>query len=69
MSLRSLRLKRGLTQQQLGEKTGMSRGTIANYENRIFAPENMTLATAIRLGDALKVSNLRRLLDDDAPSE
>ena len=69
MSLKSLRLKRGMTQQQLGEKVGMSQGTIANYETGISKVGNMTLATAVALGDALRVSNLRKLLDDDTPDQ
>lgn len=66
MSLRSLRLKRGWTQQQLADKIdGMTRGRLGDYERGDLPIENMTLGTAIRFCDALRVSNPRRLLDDD----
>ena len=70
MSLRSLRLKRGLTQEQLADKVpSMTRGRIGDYETGRRPIGNMTLDTALALCDALRVSNPRRLLDDDAPSE
>ncbi|MBT1166247.1 helix-turn-helix transcriptional regulator [Bifidobacterium simiarum] len=69
MSLRELRLKRGLTQQQLADKSGSSRGNIANYENGIIDVSNMTLGTALKICDALRVSNPRKLLDDVKPSK
>lgn len=66
MSLKSLRLKRGLTQQQLADKVpGMTRGRISDYETARKPVGNMTLDMAIAFGDALKVSNLRKLLDDN----
>lgn len=65
MSLRELRQKRGLTQKQLADKAGISRGNIANYETGIFAIGNMTLDSALKLCDALEVSNPRKLLDSD----
>ena len=70
MSLRSLRLKRGLTQRQLADRVDkVSYGRIGDYESGRLPIENMTLGTALKLCDALRVSNPRRLLDDDAPSE
>ena len=69
MSLRELRLKRGLTQQQLADKVGMSRPRIAEYENGKYAVENMTLGNALKLCDALKVRNPRKLLDSDNDSK
>ena len=68
MSL-SLRLKRGLTQQQLGGKVGMTQGNLSDYELSHRPIENTTLGTALRLCDALRVANPRRLPEDDAPSE
>lgn len=65
MSLRELRLKRGLTQDQLGVKAGLGREIISKYERGAKPIENMTLGTALKLCDALKVSNPRRLLPDD----
>ena len=66
MSLRELRQKRGLTQDALGAKVGMSRGRIADYETGYIPVENMTLGTAVKLCDALKVSNPRKLLEDSS---
>ena len=68
MSLKSLRLKRGMTQQQLADRIdGMTRGRISAYENGQVDVSNMTLGLACRVADALRVSNPRKLLDDDTP--
>lgn len=68
MSLKELRMKRGMTQQQLADKVGVSRQHIAAYENGVNEIDNMTLGKAIRLCDALHVSNPRKLLDSDSKS-
>ena len=69
MGMRELRLKRGMTQQQLADKVGMAQSRIAAYENGVNSIENMTLDKAIRICDALKVRNPRKLLDSDPDSE
>lgn len=69
MGMRELRLKRGMTQQQLADKVGMAQSRIAAYENGVNSIENMTLNKAIRICDALKVRNPRKLLDSDPDSE
>lgn len=69
MSLKELRTKRGLTQRELAEKVGMSRGNIAAIECGRRSEANLTLATAIRLCDALKVRNPRKLLDSDSKAD
>ena len=66
MGIRELRLKRGMTQQQLADKVGMSRPRIAEYESGTYAVENMTLGNALKLCTALRVSNPRKLLDSDS---
>lgn len=68
MGMRELRLKRGMTQQQLADKVGMAQSRIAAYENGVNSIENMTLDKAIRICDALKVRNPRKLLDSDSES-
>lgn len=68
MGLKELRMKRGLTQRQLAEKVGMSGGNIAAIECGRRSEANLTLATAIKLCDALKVRNPRKLLDSDETS-
>lgn len=66
MGIKSLRLKRGMTQQELADKvTGSSRSRIADYEIGQYDIRNMTLGKALQICDALHVSNPRRLLDDD----
>lgn len=65
MSLRELRLKQGLTQSQLGEKVGVSQQRLAEYELGKRPIGNMTLDNALRICDALRVSNPRKLLDAD----
>ena len=65
MSLKGLRLKRGLTQEQLAAKVpGVNQARIAGYERGHYDVSNMSLGTAIKLCDALRVSNPRKLLDD-----
>ena len=66
MGLKELRLKRGLTQRELAEKVGMSGGNIAAIECGRRSEANLTLATAVKLCDALKVRNPRKLLDSDS---
>lgn len=66
MSLKELRMKRGLTQRELAEKVGMSGGNISDIESGRRSEANLTLATAIKLCDALRVRNPRKLLDSDS---
>lgn len=70
MSLRELRQKRGLTQEQLAHKCGLSQKRISSLEiggeQRDMA--RVELATAIRIADALKVRDLRKLLPEDSSS-
>ena len=61
--LRDLRLTRGLTQRQLAEKVGTSRGNIASIECGRRSEANLILAIAVKLCDALHVSNPRKLLE------
>lgn len=66
MGLKELRMKRGLTQRELAEKVGMSGGNISDIESGRRSEANLTLATAIKLCDALRVRNPRKLLDSDS---
>lgn len=68
MGLKELRMKRGLTQRELAEKVGMSGGNISDIESGRRSEANLTLATAIKLCDALHVANPRKLLDSDSNS-
>ena len=68
MGLKELRLKRGMTQRELAEKVGMSGGNIAAIECGRRSEANLTLATAIKRCDALRVANPRKLLDSDSES-
>ena len=69
MGLRELRQKRGLTQEQLADKIGVTRQHIAAYEIGVNAMDNMTLGKAVKLCDALRVANPRKLLEGDSPKE
>lgn len=69
MSLRELRQKRGLTQRQLADKSGVPHTRIAATETGSRPIENMSLGMAIKLCDALKVSNPRKLLEAEKPKE
>lgn len=69
MGMRELRLKRGMTQQQLADKVGVSQPRVAAFETGQRSAGGMSLAVAIRICDALKVRNPRKLLDSDPDSE
>ena len=65
MGIRDLRHAQNMTQRQIGDITGISPKRIGDYETGYITPKNMTLETAIRLGDALHVHDLRKLLEPD----
>lgn len=69
MSLRELRQKRGLTQRELAEKSGVPHTRIAATETGARPIENMSLGMAVKLCDALRVANPRKLLEDTSPKE
>ena len=69
MGMRDLRLKRGMTQQQLADKAGLSQSRVGAFETGQRNVGGMSLAVAIRICDALKVRNPRKLLDSDPDSE
>lgn len=53
MSIKTERMRVGLTQKQLGEASGMYWKTIQKYEQGVLNVENMTLVNAKRLADVL----------------
>lgn len=70
MSLRELRVQRGLTQQQLADRVpGVNRSRIAAWETGERAIGKMSLEVALRLCDALKIKDPRKLFDDDSANE
>lgn len=68
MGMRELRLKRGMTQQQLADKAGLSHQRVSAFGTSARKTSGMSLAVAIRICDALKVRNPRKLLDSDSES-
>lgn len=68
MGMRELRLKRGMTQQQLADKVGMAQSRIAAYESGTNDVSNMTLGNALKFCSALRIANPRKLLDSDSES-
>lgn len=68
MGMRELRLKRGMTQQQLADKVGVSQPRVAAFETGQRSAGGMSLAVAVRICDALHVKNPRKLLDSDSES-
>lgn len=66
MGLKELRTKRGLTQRQLADKSGVHHVEIAQIETRKRNVRTLSLDTALRLCDALRVANPRKLLDSDS---
>ena len=69
MGLRELRQKRGLTQRELADKAGISHGRIGDYESGRYDVKGMSLDLAVKLCDALRVANPRKLLEADKPKE
>ena len=65
MGIRDLRTAQCMTQRELAEKVGLLRGRISDYETGSYSPGNMTLALAIKMGDALHVRDLRKLVEPD----
>lgn len=68
MGMRELRLKRGMTQQQLADKVGMAQSRISAYESGTNDVSNMTLGNALKFCSALRIANPRKLLDSDSES-
>ena len=68
MGLRKLRLKRGMTQQQLADKADIQRVNIVQFETGTRNLKTASFETVLKLSDALRVSNPRKLLDDSRPS-
>lgn len=66
MGLAELRKSKNLTQQQLADLSGVPRTRINALERGTDGKtvRRLQLDTAIRLADALKVRDLRKLLDD-----
>ena len=69
MSLKELRLKRGYSQRELEERSGVHHNAIAKFESGERDIRSASLDTALRLCDALKVRNPRKLLDSDIDSK
>ena len=63
MKLSELRQSKGLTQRQLADRSGMSRPRLSEYERGVRPVSSMTLGQAARLADALKLKDLRKLLE------
>ena len=68
MGLIELRMKRGLSQRQLADKSGVHYVEIAQIETRKRNVRTLSLDTALRLCDALRIANPRKLLDSDSDS-
>lgn len=68
MGMRELRLKRGMTQQQLADKAGLSQQRVAAFETGARKTSGMSLDVAVRICDALHVKNPRKLLDSESES-
>lgn len=64
MGLAELRKSKNLTQRELAERAGLPYSRIAAIETRKRPIEDASFKTVLRLADALKVRDLRKLLDD-----
>lgn len=66
--IREYRAKRGWTQQQLADRVdGVTRGRIAAWETGARDLQDASFSVVLRVADAFKMSNPRRLLE--APKE
>lgn len=63
MALAEIRKRNGLSQRQLAKASGVSASRIADIERGERDMRNASLATAVKLGDALKLRDLRKLLE------
>lgn len=63
MALAEIRKRNGLSQRQLAKVSGVSASRIADIERGERDMRNASLATAVKLGDALKLKDLRKLLE------
>ena len=63
MALAEIRKRNGLSQRQLAKVSGVSASRIADIERGERDMRNASFATAVRLGDALKLKDLRKLLE------
>lgn len=63
MALAEIRKRNGLSQRQLAKASGVSASRIADIERGERDIRNASLATAVKLGDALKLKDLRKLLE------
>lgn len=63
MALAEIRKRNGLSQRQLAKVSGVSPSRIADIERGERDIRNASLATAVKLGDALKLKDLRKLLE------
>lgn len=63
MGIREIRESKGLTQQQVATRAGLSQPRLSEYERGVRPVANMTLAQAAQLADALKLRDLRKLLE------
>lgn len=70
MSLRELRKARGMTQEQLANKANVPRPRIVAFETGSDGRDigDASLNVAIRIADALKVRDLRKLVAEDSQS-
>lgn len=68
MGLKELRTKRGLTQRELAQRSGVHHVEIAQIETGKRNVRAVSLDTALRLCDALRVANPRKLLDSNGTS-
>lgn len=63
MSLAEMRKERGFSQRQLAAASGVNASRIADIERGRRDVRNASFATIVKLGDALKVRDLREFLE------
>lgn len=61
MSLKEIRKSKGITQDDLSEKSGVPKMTISKIERGVTKMENLTLINALKIADALEI-DVREML-------
>ena len=65
LTLKELRLERGLTQQELADKSGINVRQVQKYESGEYLLENMTAKSFLALSDALAIDPYALLMEEN----
>ena len=64
-----MRTRAGMTQQQLSQKTGLTITYISKLETGDRTINNVRLSSAVKIADALKITDVRLMMDSSQEEE